>query len=296
LVVWAVDWEDLTGDEKRKVADPSGEGKICNDAGKLKKQLESWRKAFVEQLDNCPRFILEYVTAVINALNGAGVRISPRRSRLMARSLLAATIVEGRRTQRLFRLILTCSLPHVAWGVEVEAEIISAAHRAAWNTASEDEGSWIHAFMAESLLPKKLSILLNKCQNRDESTQAIAQFIASEPRERVAALAFALYPAAVMEKLPIGADGVNDLGKIATPILSVDGEVSWQERLNQSQNQHPEFDRFTRVIGKRRGGQRERAKQFFNWCLVEKVNPENPDVLEDEIESCVRMLKRRGLV
>ncbi len=212
LLVWAVDWEDLTAEEQRKVADPSGEGRISNDAGKLKKQLKSWRKTFVEQLDNCPAFILEYVTTVINALNGAGVRISPRRSRLMARSLLAATIVEGRRTQRLYRLILVCSIPHVAWGEEVGSEIVSAAHRAAWNTASKDEGSWIHAFMAQASLPKKLRILLNQCRNGDEGTQAIAQFIAAEPRERAAALSFALYPAAVMEKLPIGADGVNDLG------------------------------------------------------------------------------------
>ncbi len=99
-----------------------------------------------------------------------------------------------------------------------------------------------------------------------------------------------------MEKLPIGADGVNDLGKITTPILSVDGEVSWQERRNQSHGQNPDFDRFTRVIGSKRGGRRERAQQFFNWCLVEKVNPENPAALEEEIESCVKLLKEKGVV
>ena len=150
--------------------------------------------------------------------------------------------------------------------------------------------------MAESLLPKKLRILLKQCHNSDEGTQAIAQFIASEPRDRAAALAFILYPAAVMEKLPIGADGVNDLGKIATPILSVNGEVSWQERRNLSDTRHPDFERYARVIGSKRSGRRERAKQFFNWCLVEKVNPANPAGLEGEIESCVKLLKQKGLV
>lgn len=296
LIVWAVDWEDLTDEERRKVADPSGEGKISNDGGKLKKQLGVWRKEFVEQLKICPHFILEYTTNAINALSGAGIRISPRRSRLITRSLLAATIVEGRRTQGLYKLILECSLPHVAWGEEVRKEVLSAAHRAAWDTASEAEGNWIHAFMAEHSLAKKISILLDQCKNLDEGTQAIAQFIASEPRDRVAALAFAIYPAAVMEKLPIGTDGVNDLGKIATPVLSVDGEISWQERRSESNTHHPDIDRFIRVIGKKRGGRGERAKQFFNWCLVEQLSPENPAVLEKEIEACVNLLKVRGLV
>src|SRR5210317_2482881 len=98
LLVWAVDWDDLSDEERMKVANPGGEGKRSDDGGKLKKQLALWRKEFVEQQENCPAFILEYATAAINALNGAGIRISPRRSRLLARSLLAGTIVEGRST------------------------------------------------------------------------------------------------------------------------------------------------------------------------------------------------------
>ena len=34
--------------------------------------------------------------------------------------------------------------------------------------------------------------------------QAIAQFLASEPRDRAAAMAYALYPAALMGTLPLG--------------------------------------------------------------------------------------------
>ena len=296
LIVWAVDWDDLTDEERRKIADPSGEGKISDDAGKLKKQLKVWRKAFIEQLKNCPGFIIEYVTAAISALNGAGIRISPRRSRLMARSLLAATIVEGKKTQRLYKLILRCSLPHVAWGEEVGREILAAVHRAAWDIASEAEGAWIHAFMAEASLPGKLRVLFSQCRDPDEGTQAIAQFIASEAKDKGAALAFAIYPAAVMGKLPIGAEGVNDLGKVAAPILSVEGEISWQERRNTAAIKHPEFSRFAGVISQRRGARRERAKQFFNWCLVEQLSPENPVALEEEIESCVKLLKQKKLV
>ena len=100
-----------------------------------------------------------------------------------------------------------------------------------------------------------------------------------------------------MEKLPIGADGVNDLGKIASTILSVNGEVNWQERSYRPSNSaHPEVERFYHVINKVKGARFERAKQYFNWCLVEEVVPEDPAAIEAEIERCVNYLKRKKLV
>ena len=213
----------------------------------------------------------------------------------MARSLLAAEIVGGGRASRLFKLILGCSLPHVAWGEEVAGQVVSAAHRAAWDTAHEAAGGWIHAFMAERSLPKKLGILLKQCKDHDEGSQAIAQFIASDPKDRVAAFAFAIYAAAVTGKLPIGTEGINDLGRIASPILSVDGEITWHERLSASDTRHPELDRFVQVTNKLKLGRRERAEQFFNWCLVADVKPEDPVAIEKEINDCVKLLARRGL-
>jgi len=46
----------------------------------------------------------------------------------------------------------------------------------------------------------------------------------------------------------------------------------------------------------KRGGRRERAKQFFDWCLVEKISPQDPDAMEEDINDCVQLLKKRGLV
>ena len=59
---------------------------------------------------------------------------------------------------------------------------------------------------------------------------------------------------------------------------------------------HPEVERFYNVINKVKGARGERAKQFFNWCLVEEVVPEDPAALEAEIERCVNYLKRKKLV
>ena len=159
----------------------------------------------------------------------------------------------------------------------------------------QHENRWIHAFMATTSLPRKLTILLDQCKNADAGSQAIAQLLASEPLERAAAFAFVTYPAAAQEGLPIGAEGINDLAKVATSILSVDGEITWQERRTESNTKHPEVSRIAEVIRKLRGPRRERAKQFFSWCLLSKVIPEDLRELESEMESCVKVLKKKGL-
>ena len=70
---------------------------------------------------------------------------------------------------------------------------------------------------------------------------AIEQLLANEPKERAAAFALAAYPAAVAGHLPIGAEAVNDLGRLAQPMLTVNGEISWQERLSEQGTTHPEL-------------------------------------------------------
>jgi hypothetical protein len=89
---------------------------------------------------------------------------------------------------------------------------------------------------------------------------------------------------------------VNDLAKLATAVLKVEGEVSWQERLSQRGTRHPEFHRFARVLARPelKDGRAERAKQFFGWCLVANVSPKDPRALEEELAGCVELLRERG--
>ena len=149
--------------------------------------------------------------------------------------------------------------------------------------------------MSEKSLAGKLAILIDECTSPDAGSQAIAQLIASEPRERSTAFAFAIYPAAVIDKLPVGAEGVNDLGKVASPYLSTDGEIGWQERLDKKGTQHPDFTKYAQTLVGLTGGRAERAKQFFSACLVEKLVLSNPSEIEIQINSCVELLKERGL-
>ncbi len=297
LFVEALDWDAFSEAERRRIADPAGEGKVASDAGRLRGEIEGWRRLFLAEVERVPEVVLAYVTAVVTALHSAGVRVSPRRSRLLARSLIAARLVAGASTSAIFRLVLDCSLPHCAWGARPAVEVVAAAHRLAWEAAAAAGERWLHLFLAEPSLPKKLAILLGGCPSPDAGTKAVSALLSQESRERAAAFAFALYPAAARRKLPVGSEGINDLARIAGPILRVDGTVTWQERLNTSGTNHPDLDRFARALGGKEvtGGRAARAKQFFNWCLVEKVLPKDPAALEAELAACVELLRERGL-
>ena len=291
LFVRALDWNELSPDEQLRVAAPAGEGQVADDSGELKSQIDVWRSDFLKQLGACPGKILLYAATAVSALNSGGVRISPRRSRLIARSLLAATIIGGSSQEKLFKLILESSLAHRCWGVEPAAEVVAAAHRTAWSNASDAANRWVHVFMTEKRLARKLSIMLAQCDSPDRGSQAVAQLLATEPKYRAAAFAFAAYPAAVMGKLPIGAEGVNDLAKIANPLLTVDGEVTWQERLPDAKTPNPEFARFAKAMVGLEGGRLDRARQFFNACLVHKLVPTDACDLEQELEECIAVIK-----
>ena len=293
LFMRAGDWDDLNDNERYAVASPSGEGKIATEDGRLLRRIERCRHLFLQQVESCPKNILDYVTTAVTALNGAKVRISPRRARLMARSLLAATLVNEAFNETTSRLVLECSMPHTTWGAEVSKTVLDAAHRLAWEAASKTEMHWLDLMFAEARLDKKLDILLTQCSSTDEGTQAVMQILASEPRERAAAFAFAVFPAATMGKLPIGVEGANDLGQVATPILTVDAEVTWSEKGSVQAKHHPSFDAFAKVLISLSGARAERARQFFSWCLVEKVSVSDPGGLENEIEACVKLLKKR---
>jgi len=315
LFVKAADWGELTDAERRLIAEPSGEGRVANDGGCLRNEIELWRKEFLERVENCPQPILSYVTTAISAMDTGGIRISPRRSRLMARSLLAATIAAGKISEAVFRLILDASLPHQCWGVSVKRETVVAAHRVAWASAQPDSpGIWLHSFMAEKNLARKLAILVEKCDSTDSGTQAVAELLASEPPERAAAFAFVTYPAAVGGKLPIGAEGVNDLGKAAAPYLTAIGKISWDEPITvmtgtqafiavssgmgmqKKITKHPDLVRYAAVLNSLEGGRAERAKQFFNGCLTQECQVANPTELESEMDQCVEYLKKRGVI
>jgi MoxR-like ATPase len=295
LVVSAADWGDLTNAQQQAIVAPSGEGMVTPRNDALCSAVEHWRTQFIEQANACPEQVTTYVTTVVNALNGACVRISPRRARLLARSLVAATIVAGRATSATYKSVLECSLPHSTWGQTIDHAVVAAAHRAGWDASREEEGAWIHAFLAEQSLPRKLSLLLDHCVDPDQGSQAIAQLIANESPDRAAVFAFAVYPAALTGKLPIGAEGVNDLAKLAVPLLDAEGELSWQERLSEQGTSHPVIASIGQVLAPLKGTRLARARQFLTACVVRGIALPSPAALEPQLHECVNLIRARGL-
>jgi MoxR-like ATPase len=294
LVVTAADWSDLTSAQQTAIVAPSGEGCITPQNERLRDAVAAWREQFLEQANTCPARVITYVTTVVNALNGAGVRISPRRARLLARSLVAASIVEGRAASAVFRSVLDCSLPHSTWGEVIDTAVIAAAHRAGWDASRETAGAWIHAFLAEPSLSRKLCVLLVQCSDPDEGSQAVAQLIANESPDRAAAFAFVTYPAALAGALPmIGAEGVNDLAKLAVPLLDVEGEISWQERLSEKGTSHPTIAAIGQVLAPLRDSRLARARQFLTACVVRQIPLEAPGPLEQQMHEGVKLLRKR---
>ena len=294
LFIKALDWDALSKEERLKIADPGGEGAVSQDGGELRGSVEASRNQFLEQVRRCPPEIAAYATAAVTLFNAAKVRISPRRARILTRSLLAAVIVTGKKSEEVFKLVLECSLPQTTWGSEVAAEKVAAAHRGAWDsTMLAGDKAWVHSFHCEQSLPGKLKLLLESCPNPDAGTQAIEQFLADDPA-RAGAFAFVTYPAAAAGRLPIGAEGINDLGKLAVPILTVEGKVTWQERASEKDTKHPEFARYAKALSGLRGARRERATQFFDWCLTKKYVLKDTEQFEVEINECVEILKSAG--
>lgn len=292
LVVQAADWLEMDKEDQRRVADPAGEGLLAADGGRLREALQGWRMEFLRRVEACPEAVLAYATAATTFLNTQGTRISPRRSRFLTRSLLATEIVADRRDEDLYRSILAASLPHATWGSPVKPGLAEAAHRAAWDSSFlTGVRKWIHDFHLEPLLAGKARLLLKESPGPDAATQAIAEFLAREPKERKAAFSMAMYPAALAGAGAIGGEGVNDLGKVALAVLSVEGEISWQERRSEQNTQHPEFVRYAKVLNGLNGARKERAKQLFSWCLVNKTEVPDPSALEQDLEACIQVVK-----
>ena len=295
------DWDALSDADRHLVANPAGEGVVADDGGRLREELAGWQETFRERLSDCPSPIIEYVCALTTALRDAGIRLSPRRARIITRTLLAAVIVEGvspealntKAGDRLFLTVVEASLPQRAWGATPDADQVAAAHRLAWDaTLLQGADRWLHLFHLERALDRKARLLIDSCPDADTGTLAVEQLLANEPKERAVAFALAAFPAAVSGRLPIGAEAVTDLGRIAQPALTVDAEITWHERLSERDTTHPEVATYAPVLTRLRPARRDRAHQLFAYLIVHHHAVGQPREFEREFHRCVQVFSK----
>lgn len=293
FVIEVPDWDELSDGDRRLVADPRGEGVLSDDGGQLAQRLQQAERIFAKLLKDFPAGIQQYALGIGTLLGGSGIRLSPRRVRQLTRNLLAVTAVKGGAVdERLFRLALETSLPQAAWGKKPDEAVLRSAHQAAWEAAfGSDEEKWLNSYMLEPKLHRRIKKLLEDRPDADTATLAVTRTLATEPAERGAAFAFALYPVALEHAELIGREGVNELGKVSQEMIEVDGQLEWQERWACNDSTHPEYTRLSPILTRLRGKRKERAQQLFYHLLVKDITLEDPVTFEKEFNQCINVIR-----
>ncbi|MFV1995285.1 MAG: AAA family ATPase [Verrucomicrobiales bacterium] len=290
FVIEVPDWSDLKEKDRKLIADPAGEGAPSPVSKSLCDFIAGCRASLPEVRRCWSKAVIAYASAAATELGKNRVRVSPRRARQLACNLVALTAVKGGApAANVFLLGLRHSLPQIAWGVRVEPGVVQAAHKIAWDHAFlEGEGKWLNELLLEPRLEHKVGKILSTSPDPDTGAVAVSRTLAELDPVSRAVFAFALYPASLNGHARIGSEGVAALSMVAREILEVDGEVSWQERRGLSGTKHPQLNECSRVLAKRRGARKSRARQVFYHLIVNGVPIENPERVEEELNGCVR--------
>lgn len=303
FLVEVSDWLQLAAEDQKAIAQPGGDGVISRDTCGLKALITEARTRFEAAIARGDPLATDYACRVATALNEAGLRISPRRVRQLARNLIAVGCVSKLPRERLYRLALAWSLPQRSGLYRIDDAIIQAAHATAWEaTCSEGDERWLYEFHREPELPRKLTRLLTQCPSPDTGTIAVSQFIATEPHERCVLFAFALYPLLLQHpRPPVGAEGLQDLGSIANPVLSVKGVVRFRDtskkpyrRQNQQdyEDTFPAFKPTAAYLQTLTGRRQRRAAQVFYHLLSRGWTTDQPAPFERQLEACIQTARK----
>jgi MoxR-like ATPase len=292
FVVEVPDWADFKENTHRAIACPVDTKITPATVRRVRSSLKKWRGVYAKSLKCAPEKVIEYCRIAATELGAAEIRFSPRRVRQLVKNILALLAVnDGLSEEKTFRLALRWSFPHRGWGVDLKEGLIRAVHRTAWDSAcSTGAEKWLSEFHLDRSLPGKIERLASGAPDPDTATLAVTQLLAGEPKERSAAFAYAVYPAALKGQLEIGLEGVAELAKAAKEVLDVKGEINWNEHSSKTKAEHPEYARLAKVLSRLKGNRRERASQFFNYLLVADIYLADPKSLEEEFDQCIKKI------
>ena len=294
LFIEAKDWKALDETARAGIANPAGEGQIANDHGALTGALTAWQTDFQQALTDVPQELLVYAKAATDALLEGGIRLSPRRVRLLVRSLLAATIVSGEWSATLAHQVLAASIPQVAWGVQIETTPIQAAHEVAWAEAMELPERWVFRFLHEKDLCKQLSWLDEAEHNQAFKSQAMIQLMSQVDRLSVQALAYVLTPTVMAGAFDLDAEAREAIAKIGSPILDVDETHHYTAPVSHQPAQGaPQLAKGVQALSHYHGPYKPQIKQFLIWASLHRPKADlNPWV--EQLDQAFAWLAQRG--
>jgi len=269
LFIEAKDWKALDEKARAGIANPAGEGQVADDGGALAQTLTTWQTEFQQALTDVPQELIVYAQAATDALLEGGIRLSPRRVRLLVRSLLAATIVSGEWSASLAHRVLAASIPQIAWGVKVEATPIKAAADIAWAEAMVLPERWVFRFLNEKDLCKQLDWLVDDQHSQAFKSQALIQLMTRREQLSVNALAFVLAPKAIAGAFDLDAEAVQAISKVGLPILDVDHSHEYMERPSHQPNTRAtQLTQNVKAWLNYHGEYRAQIKQFIVWAAL----------------------------
>ena len=295
FVIEVPDWEGLEETDRRLVADARGVNVPSIDQVGLAQAVEEGRRRFANASDDLHETALAYTSVVATQFLQPGVRLSPRRVRMLSRNLVALTLISGGQPERdVFRTGLAASLPQLAWGVRVADPVIRGAHSAAWDLLTQGPNvRWLSQVLAESDLAKRCKLLLQEAPSRDTLTLAIRQSLVQLPKAQASALAIALVPVVRDQTAKFGEESLAAVMDVAGPILEIEGNAEWKIRidLDPADNPHPALSECAVILESLPTRRRERARQLFYHCITREIPLSNPEGLEQQLDSLIRVVR-----
>lgn len=286
-------WDDLDDESKIKIAYPNEDADYYSIGKELRKIINSGKAKLNFILKNYGYKLSKYSYHISNILNNSGIRISPRRTRQFTENIAAVLAVTGKMNGELFLKTIKSSLPHKCWGFYPDELKIEFAYEEAFMIIDKGFEDWYLKFKYSKSLTKKLKIFLTNCKDKDIGGQVICTALNKLPEHEAVAFAFVIIPAAALGKLPINDEGVNQIGKIAMKVCSLEDcknsvdedeldSVSTDRRIQKIIDHLNTIDDNNRKV---------RSQQFLSYALSINLEIEKAISLIDEIEECITILK-----
>ena len=287
FIIDVPDWTALTEADQEAVVWPAGEGVLSDDGGSLKAFIAKGRELFLRNIHQPDEMVIVYSRLVTSFLHQAGIRISPRRARLLARSLVAIQIVydlleieiTDKVRNELYKLVLFRSIPQRAYTETLSEHHIEAAHAEAIRIVNKKNpnDAWLSSFLLDNnLVSKARKFLLGKA-TKDVKSLGLIQFFQKENTERKIIFAFVLFPI-IMEYELVQEDALHAIGSVARDMMVVDGSLDWYQSINNPNRNHPAWTKCQQFIDRLRDDlpRQQRAKQLFLYLIKDNCPLNDP--------------------
>jgi MoxR-like ATPase len=297
------DWHELSENDQLSVIHPAGEAAISDDHGTLLDLVNRAKPRFREAIQSPLPEVTKYVQITASLLGSGGLRISPRRARMLARNMTALLTVAdelqldltGSGRQKLYRMALTWSLPHRAYADQVPEHLIHSVHAEASRISATDTASaeWATRFLLTRSLSGRAAMLTDETADRDVKSISAMQLLTGESPERAAAFCFAAGPL-LLERRLLNPEALQEIMRIASDVLEVNAKMEWNEPIQEQGTQHPDWIRCRNVleqIGPDQSHRKNRARQLFLYLITRQGGVQDPETLERELSECFRVMQ-----